>query len=119
MDVESSAHRRQVKLWDWMRQSRTEKEELAEETDKEQLEKGKENQYSVMEINNNKKMFYKGESKDFFGSPEVRGPGSIPGQGTSSHIPQRRLKILPAATKTWHSQINNFFFFNGESSHLC
>ena len=72
MDVESSAHRRQVKLWDWMRQSRTEKEELAEETDKEQLEKGKENQYSVMEINNNKKMFYKGESKDFFGSPEVR-----------------------------------------------
>lgn len=58
MDLESSAHRRQVKLWDWMRQSRTEKEELAKETDKEQLEKGKENQYSVMEIkNNNNKMF--------------------------------------------------------------
>lgn len=57
MDLESSAHRRQVKLWDWMRQSRTEKEELAKETDKEQLEKGKENQYSVMEIKNNNKMF--------------------------------------------------------------
>ena len=96
-----------------MRQSRTEKEELAKEPDKEQLEKGKENRYSVMEINNNNKMFYKGESKDFFGSPEVktscsqgRGPGSIPGQGTSSHLPQRRSQILPAATKTWHSQIN-------------
>ena len=56
MDLESSAYRRQVKLWDWMRQSRTEKEELATETDTEQLEKGKENQYSVMEINNNKEM---------------------------------------------------------------
>lgn len=57
MDLESSAFRRQVKLWDWMRQSRTEKEELATETDTEQLEKGKENQYSVIEINNNKEMF--------------------------------------------------------------
>ena len=37
--------------------------------------------------------------------------GSIPGQGTSSHIPQLRvhmlqLEILHAATKIRHSQIN-------------
>ena len=35
--------------------------------------------------------------------PIAGGPGSIPGQGTRSHVPQ--LKILPAATKTQHSQI--------------
>ena len=35
--------------------------------------------------------------------PNAGGPGSIPGQGTTSHIPQ--LKILPGATKTQHSQI--------------
>ena len=45
-----------------------------------------------------------------------RGPSSIPGQGTSSHMPQLRvhvlqLKIPHAATKTQHSQINNCFFF--------
>ena len=39
------------------------------------------------------------------------GPGSIPGQGTRSRMPQLRIqhattKILPAATKAWHSQIN-------------
>ena len=32
------------------------------------------------------------------------GLGSIPGQGTRSHMPQ--LKIPSAATKTWSSQIN-------------
>ena len=37
----------------------------------------------------------------------VRGPSLIPGQGTRSHMPQLRvcmppLKILYAATKTWH-----------------
>ena len=37
---------------------------------------------------------------------QCRGPGSIPGQGTRSHVPQ--LKILHATTKTWHSQINKF-----------
>ena len=87
MDVELSAYWRQVKLWDWMRQSRTEKEELAKEPDKEQLEKGKENRYSVMEINNNNKMFYKGESKDFFGSPEVR----------TSLVVQRLRLLVPKA----------------------
>ena len=39
------------------------------------------------------------------------GPGSIPGQGTRSCMSQLRpcmpqLKILHAATKTWHCQIN-------------
>ena len=33
-----------------------------------------------------------------------RGPGSIPGQGTRSHMPQ--LKIPCAAVKTQHRQIN-------------
>ena len=38
-------------------------------------------------------------------------PGSIPGQGTRSHMQQLRvhvlqLKISHAATKTWRSQIN-------------
>ena len=33
-------------------------------------------------------------------TPNAGGPGSIPSQGTRSHV---------AATKTWHSQINNFF----------
>ena len=32
------------------------------------------------------------------------GMGSIPGQGTRSHMPQ--LKIPSAAAKTWSSQIN-------------
>ena len=36
------------------------------------------------------------------------GLGSIPGQGTRSHMPQ--LKILSAAAKTWHNQINNQYF---------
>ena len=41
------------------------------------------------------------------------GPGLITGQGTRSHMSQlrvcvlqQRLKILPVATKTQHSQIN-------------
>ena len=33
--------------------------------------------------------------------------GSIPGQGTRSHMMQ--LKIPHAATKSWHSQINKHF----------
>ena len=42
---------------------------------------------------------------------QCRGPGSIPGQGARSHMLQVRvclpqLKIPPAATKTWRSQIN-------------
>ena len=37
-------------------------------------------------------------------------PGSIPGQGTRSHMPQR--KILHAATKTWYSQINKSVQFS-------
>ena len=46
-------------------------------------------------------------------TPNAGGPGSIPGQGTRSHMPQLRvrmlqLKIPRAATKTQHSQINIF-----------
>ena len=36
-------------------------------------------------------------------TPDARGLGSIPGQGTRSHMPQ--LKILPAETETFCSQI--------------
>ena len=42
-------------------------------------------------------------------APNAGCPGSIPGQGTRSCMPQWRLKILCAANKTWHSQINTFF----------
>ena len=46
---------------------------------------------------------------------QYRGLGSIPVQGTRSHMPELRvqmpkLKILYATTKTRHSQINKFFF---------
>ena len=41
-----------------------------------------------------------------FYPPNAGGPGSIPDQGTRSHIPQ--LNILHATTKTWHSKINIF-----------
>ena len=37
-------------------------------------------------------------------APNARGLGSIPGQGTRSHMPQ--LKILHAATKTQCGQLN-------------
>ena len=43
------------------------------------------------------------------------GPDSIPGQGTRSRTPQRRSKIPSAATKTWISQINKFFFKKKET----
>ena len=44
-------------------------------------------------------------------APNAESLGSIPSQGTRSHKLQLRictpqLKILHAATKTWHSQIN-------------
>ena len=35
-------------------------------------------------------------------APSAGGPGSIPGQGTGSHMPQ--LKVPHAATKTQHSK---------------
>ena len=46
---------------------------------------------------------------------QCRGPGSIPGQGTKSHMPQLRvcmqqLEIPCATTKTWCSQINKQIF---------
>ena len=41
-------------------------------------------------------------------APNAVGQCSIPGQGTRSHRPQRRLKILWAATKTQHNQINKY-----------
>ena len=40
-------------------------------------------------------------------APSAGGLYSTPGQGTRSHMLQ--LKILNAATKTWHSQINKDF----------
>ena len=40
-------------------------------------------------------------------APKAQDPGSIPGHGTRSHMPQ--LKIPCATTKTWHKQINTFF----------
>ena len=47
-------------------------------------------------------------------APGAGAPGSIPGQGTSSCMPQLRVRVLQlkvphAATKTQHSQINNCF----------
>ena len=42
-------------------------------------------------------------------APSARDPGSIPGQGTRSHMPQ--LKIPRAATKTWCSEINKEIYF--------
>ena len=36
------------------------------------------------------------------------GPGPIPGQGTRVH--RLQLKIMHAATKTWHSQTNKYLF---------
>ena len=52
---------------------------------------------------------------------QYRGLGSIPGQGTRSHMPELRvqmpkLKILYATTKTMHSPINKYFFFKKEGS---
>ena len=43
--------------------------------------------------------------------PNAGGPGSIPGQGTRSHVPPLRVRMPqlrspPAATKTWRNQIN-------------
>ena len=48
-------------------------------------------------------------------TPNAGGPGSIPGQGTRSHmlqlkIPHTTRKILRATTKTRRIQINKFFF---------
>ena len=44
-------------------------------------------------------------------APNAGALGSIPGQGTRAHTPQLKfhmpqLKISPATTNTWHSQIN-------------
>ena len=36
------------------------------------------------------------------------GLGLIPGQGTGSHMLQQGSKMLSAAAKTWHSQINKY-----------
>ena len=51
------------------------------------------------------------------------GPGSIPGQGTGSHMPELRahvpqLKILHATTKTQCSQINKNFFLRKSKKKL-
>ena len=39
-------------------------------------------------------------------APSAGGPDSIPGQGTRSHMPQLRSKILRVTTKTQCNQIN-------------
>ena len=50
---------------------------------------------------------FAGDSVAMTMSSPVQGAwGSIPGQGTRSHVPQ--LKILHAATKTQPSKINNY-----------
>ena len=52
-------------------------------------------------------------------APSAQHPGLIPGQGTRSHMPHRRLKILHATTKTRHSQIKkqiNIFFLKEKKS---
>ena len=41
-------------------------------------------------------------------APNTGGPGSVFGQGTRSHMLQ--LKVLRAATKTRHCQINKYIF---------
>ena len=46
-------------------------------------------------------------------APKAGGLGSIPVQGTMSHVP--RLKILHATAKTWHSQINKYLYIEKES----
>ena len=70
--------------------------------------------YTIMEKNIGKNVGH------FPGGPvaktsyfQCRGPGSIPGQGTRSHMlqprchkPQQRSKIPCDSTKIWHSQIN-------------
>ena len=76
--------------------------------------------YCSCELHNLKNLFY---LWDFLvvqwlrlRAPEAGGLGSIAGQGSGSHMPQKRirmpvpkdprLKIPCAATKTWHSRIN-------------
>ena len=46
-------------------------------------------------------------------TPNAGGTGLTPAWGTRSYMPQRRLTILCATTKSQHSQINNLrvFFF--------
>ena len=65
-------------------------------------------------------LLFKVTHRDFHGGPmakalcaQCRGLGSIPGQGTRSHMSQRwvhmlQLKTPHSAIKTWYSQINNF-----------
>ena len=48
-------------------------------------------------------------------TPNAEGLGSIPGQGTRSHMPQLRIcmpqpKTLHVTTKTWYSQINKYVY---------
>ena len=67
-------------------------------------------------------------------TPNARGLGSIPGQGTRSHVPQlknphatakrsymlhRRWKMLYATSKTWCNQRNKCFHKRSSSSWLC
>ena len=49
--------------------------------------------------------------------PTQEGQGSIPDQGTRSHMPQ--LKIPCATAKTWHSQINKVQYFLKKKKNEC
>ena len=58
-------------------------------------------------------------------TPNAVGLGSIPGQGTRSHMPylrghmpQRRQKIWYATTKTWHSQTDTWKWRSLSRVHL-
>ena len=51
-------------------------------------------------------------------APNAGVPWLIPGQGSRSYMPQRRSKILCAATKTWCSQINKWIEV-GAKKHIC
>jgi len=59
---------------------------------------------------------YRKKKKHLPGDPNSGEPGSVPGQGTRSHMPQPgvhrpKLKILCARTKTQCSQTNKEIFF--------
>ena len=52
--------------------------------------------------------------RDFQGGPVAKIsntqhsiPGSVPGKGTRSHMPQLRWELSSAADKIWYSKLNN------------
>ena len=53
-----------------------------------------------------------------FHAPNAWGLGLTPGWGARSRMPQQRLKIPCATTKTWHSQISKLNFFKAEITEI-